>query len=78
MTKHPASRFALIMTAEYIRDHVPAIGARIRFLSMIRPKGMRTPIRVTLPGETRHPKFLQSYAAESVVHGSSRELATGP
>lgn len=60
-------------TAEYIRDHIPAIEARTRFLSMIRPKGMRTPIRVyeLLPGESPSCEVSSELIAahESVVHG---------
>jgi adenylate cyclase len=55
MTKHFGVSICIDQAAaKYLREHIPATEARTRFLSTVRPKGMRTPISVyeLLPGET--------------------------
>lgn len=59
--------------ADYVREYIPATEARSRFLSKVRPKGMRTPISVyeLLPGETASSTVSSELIAahESAVNG---------
>lgn len=74
MTKHFGVSICIDQAAaEYVREHVPVTEARTRFLSTVRPKGMRTPISVyeLLPGENS-PSTVSSEliaAHESAVNG---------
>jgi adenylate cyclase len=73
MTKHFGVSICIDQAvAEYLREHIPATEARTRFLSTVRPKGMRTPISVyeLLPGETSASAVSSELIAahESAVH----------
>lgn len=74
MTKHFGVSICIDQAAaEYVREHIPATEARTRFLSTVRPKGMRTPISVyeLLPGESSSSAISSELIAahESAVHG---------
>ena len=74
MTKHFGVSICIDQAAaEYLREHIPATEARTRFLSIVRPKGMRTPISVyeLLPGEASSSAISSELIAahESAVHG---------
>lgn len=74
MTKHFGVSICIDQAAaEYIREHIPATEARTRFLSTVRPKGMRTPISVyeLLPGESASSTVSSELIAahESAVNG---------
>lgn len=74
MTKHFGVSICIDQAAaEYIREHIPATEARTRFLSTVRPKGMRTPISVyeLLPGENSSSTISSELigAHESAVNG---------
>lgn len=74
MTKHFGVSICIDQAAaEYVRENIPATEARTRFLSTVRPKGMRTPISVyeLLPGETSSSTVSSELIAahESAVNG---------
>lgn len=74
MTKHFGVSICIDQaTAEYVRKHIPATEARTRFLSTVRPKGMRTAISVyeLLPGESSSSAVSAELIAahESAVNG---------